>query len=65
MPRDPEGTLHRVTEGTLRVGATTNDPWVSYEGGEPVGIEVELVKQLAWRLHDLVITPVKRLDGLE
>jgi len=46
IPRDPEGTLQRVTGGTLRVGITENDPWVIIEG-EPTGVEVTLVEGFA------------------
>ncbi len=45
-PRDPEGTLERVTGGTLRVGVAAAEPWVVL-GGEPAGIEVELVELFA------------------
>ena len=49
-PRDPEGTLDRVTGGTLRVGVSANDPWVVLGDGEPRGVEVELVERLAAEL---------------
>lgn len=46
IPRDPEGTLDRVTDGTLRVGITESDPWVII-GEEPTGAEVTLVEGFA------------------
>ncbi len=46
IPRDPEGTLDRVTDGTLRVGITEADPWVIIEE-EPTGVEVTLVEGFA------------------
>ncbi len=49
-PADPEGTLDRVRGGTIRVGATEHDPWVTLQAGEPSGIEVELVERLAEEL---------------
>lgn len=49
-PRDPEGTLERVTGGTMRVGVSESDPWVILSGAEPAGIEVELVERLAREL---------------
>ncbi|MBW3588229.1 MAG: transporter substrate-binding domain-containing protein [Actinobacteria bacterium] len=46
IPRDPEGTLERVTGGTLRVGITESDPWVIIKD-EPTGVEVTLVEGFA------------------
>lgn len=45
-PVDPEGTLERVTGGTLRVGVSHNEPWATAED-PPEGIEVELVERFA------------------
>jgi ABC-type amino acid transport substrate-binding protein len=51
IPTDPHGTLSRVSGGELRVGVTERSPWVELpEGGEPQGIEPELVRQFAERL---------------
>lgn len=48
MPADPDGTLERVTGGTLRVGVTANGKWVSLgPGPEPRGIEPSLVRSFA------------------
>ncbi|HEX2050525.1 MAG TPA: transporter substrate-binding domain-containing protein [Actinomycetota bacterium] len=47
LPRDPEGTLERVTDGTIRVGVSASDPWVVLGSGGPGGIEVELVERFA------------------
>ncbi len=45
LPRDPEGTLNRVRGGRVRVGLVEHPPWVvRRSGGEPAGVEVELVK---------------------
>ena len=47
-PADPEGTLDRVSGGTMRVGITENDPWtVLSGGGPPSGAEVSLVGDFA------------------
>jgi polar amino acid transport system substrate-binding protein len=47
-PRDPEGTLDRVRGGTLRVGISPAEPWVTLAENEPpAGVEVELVKEFA------------------
>ncbi|WP_247048387.1 transporter substrate-binding domain-containing protein [Arthrobacter rhizosphaerae] len=51
MPADPEGTLERVTGGTLRVGASDNGDWVSVDPTrEPEGSEAELLREFAGRL---------------
>lgn len=47
VPRDPEGTLERVADGTMRVGVSESPPWVVLEGSEPAGVEVEIVKRFA------------------
>ena len=47
IPRDPEGTLSRVTDGVLRVGLVESHPWAYLDDGEPAGIEVELVEDFA------------------
>jgi polar amino acid transport system substrate-binding protein len=48
IPADPNGTLNRVTGGTLRVGVSPNPPWTEVsQGGEPTGSEVALVKEFA------------------
>jgi polar amino acid transport system substrate-binding protein len=50
LPRDPAGTLARVEASSLRVGLVSNPPWADFSDGEPTGIEVELVNQLASEL---------------
>jgi polar amino acid transport system substrate-binding protein len=48
IPTDPEGTLERVTGGTLRVGVSPNPPWTEVaQDAEPTGTEVGLVKEFA------------------
>jgi polar amino acid transport system substrate-binding protein len=48
-PRDPDGTLNRVSDGgVMRVGVAESDPWVLLEGNEPTGgAEVEIVRRFA------------------
>lgn len=46
-PRDPEGTLDRVSGGVLRVGLVESEPFVTLSGGEPAGVEVELLSGFA------------------
>jgi hypothetical protein len=51
FPADPNGTLERVSGGTLRVGASENDPWVSVpSSGDPEGSEPELIRTFAAKL---------------
>jgi polar amino acid transport system substrate-binding protein len=51
IPTDPDGTLDRVTDGTLRVGVSQSDPWTVTEGtGSPEGTEVDLVEGFAAHL---------------
>ncbi|WP_354501786.1 ABC transporter substrate-binding protein [Mycetocola sp. 2940] len=48
IPADPEGTLDRVSGGTLRVGISPNGDWTDMsDGGEASGIEVTLVEGFA------------------
>ena len=48
-PQDPKHTLEQVVErGELRVGVTSNAPWVTGgPTGEPGGVEADLVRDLA------------------
>jgi polar amino acid transport system substrate-binding protein len=39
-----------VRGGTMRVGVSEHDPWVTLDGPEPGGVEAELVKRFAERL---------------
>jgi polar amino acid transport system substrate-binding protein len=48
MPADPEGTLDRISNGTLRVGISHNPPWTAvHNGQDPAGSEADLVRQFA------------------
>jgi polar amino acid transport system substrate-binding protein len=47
LPRDPEGTLGHVRSGHLRVGLIESPPWVVRTTGEPSGVEVRLLRDLA------------------
>lgn len=48
FPTDPEGTLERVEDGTLRVGVSQNPPWVETpDGQEPQGKEPDLIRNFA------------------
>src|SRR5690625_4807280 len=52
FPADPDGTLDRVSGGTLRVGISHQPPWTDTTGEgfseqDPGGIEVQLVEDYA------------------
>lgn len=48
IPADPEGTLDRISSGTLRVGVSHNPPWTAVQTGqEPAGREADLVREFA------------------
>ena len=47
LPRDPAGTLDKVSGGVLRVGVSENPPWVILSEPEPEGAEVSIVRDLA------------------
>lgn len=59
LPHDAEGTLDRVSGGTLRVGVADNPPWVSLSSGEPTGVEVELVESFA----EAIDADIEWIDG--
>lgn len=50
FPRDADGTLDRVRNGTMRVGVSENLPWVRFAGKEAEGIEPALLRQWAKQL---------------
>jgi polar amino acid transport system substrate-binding protein len=47
IPRDPEGTLARVSGGVMRVGVTEAPPWIELGDASPDGTEVRLVERFA------------------
>lgn len=47
FPTDPEGTLDRVTGGTLRVGVSHSPPATDVGGAEPAGTEADLARDFA------------------
>lgn len=47
IPRDPDGTLDRVTGGQLHAGVTPNGTFVRVDGGEPTGRDVEAIRAFA------------------
>jgi polar amino acid transport system substrate-binding protein len=52
FPQDVGDTLNTVEDGgTLRVGVTEHEPWVSLQTEEPSGVEVGLVREFASRLR--------------
>jgi polar amino acid transport system substrate-binding protein len=61
IPRDPEGTLERVSGGVMRVGITEAPPWVQLDDASPDGIEVRLVERFAEEID----AEVEWLEGSE
>jgi polar amino acid transport system substrate-binding protein len=61
IPRDPEGTLERVIGSAMRVGITESEPWIVLDGGEPSGVEVDLVQGFASELD----TEIEWVNGSE
>ena len=55
VPRDPEGTLDRARGGEMRVGVASSDPWTAWSGGEPSGVEVELVEDFAAEIDSEIV----------
>ena len=51
FPRDAGDTLNNVRGGTLHVGITEHEPWVSMTGSEPTGVEVGLIREFAAQLR--------------
>lgn len=52
VPQDPDGTLERVRDGTLRVGITHHEPWVVLgDPDDPQGVEPELIRRFAATLN--------------
>ncbi|HEY9357095.1 MAG TPA: transporter substrate-binding domain-containing protein [Arthrobacter sp.] len=49
-PADPTGTLERVADGTLRVGASENGDWVQVAGEDVQGTDADLVRDFAARI---------------
>ena len=48
IPHDPDGTLERVSEGTMRVGVAHAVPWtIVNDEDAPAGIEPALVERFA------------------
>ena len=51
VPRDPEGTLARVSGGVIRAGYTVAPPWASGAPDSPSGVEIDIVEALADELN--------------
>jgi polar amino acid transport system substrate-binding protein len=47
LPRDPKETLRTVQNRPMRVGLVEHSPWVERTSGEPLGVEVDLVREFA------------------
>lgn len=47
IPTDPEGTLHTVTDGELRVGVSADEGLADVPAGMPTGPLIDLVDEFA------------------
>ena len=48
LPKDQNGALDRIrSSGEIRVGLSQEEPFVKLSGGEPSGVEVEIIKRFA------------------
>ena len=56
LPRDADGALDKIRDGTLRVGIAENPPWVVVSGPAVSGIEPLITADLARRLNARVKT---------
>jgi polar amino acid transport system substrate-binding protein len=63
LPRDADGSLEKIRNGTLRVGLAQSPPWVVVNGNEVTGIEPLLVADLARQLNSK-IKPVYGSESL-
>jgi ABC-type amino acid transport substrate-binding protein len=68
IPRDSDGALKRIQNGTLRVGVADDPPWVVVQDTSVSGIEPTLVTELARQLNARVETvhgsETRLLEGL-
>jgi ABC-type amino acid transport substrate-binding protein len=68
LPRDADGALDRIQNGTMRVGIAENPPWVIVADTVVSGIESTLVQDLAKQLNARVQTvhgsETRLLEGL-
>jgi ABC-type amino acid transport substrate-binding protein len=57
LPRDPEGTSERIlATHVIRAGAAENPPWVvTRGGGEPRGVEPDMIRGFAKQLGAKVV----------
>jgi polar amino acid transport system substrate-binding protein len=54
LPRDTEHTLAHIENGSMRVGVSSNPPWVAASGDSITGYEGTMVSDLARQLHSRV-----------
>jgi len=68
IPRDSDGALDRIRNGTLRLGVAENPPWVVARDSAISGIEATLVGELAAQMNAKVETvhgsETRLLEGL-
>jgi len=64
IPRDPEGTLDRVSGDTLHVGVTPNSTFTQVDGGAVSGSEVDLVEDFAETIDAEIVWQVGSEEAL-
>jgi polar amino acid transport system substrate-binding protein len=70
VPRDPNGTLHRVRGGTMRVGVVEHRPWTTVTPrGAAAGLEgalaAELARELGAKIEWVRATEPELFEALE
>lgn len=64
IPRDPEGTLDRVSGDTLHVGVSPNSTFAQVDGGAVTGSEVDLVEDFAETIDAEIVWQVGSEEAL-
>ena len=54
LPHDAEDSLSHIKNGSMRVGVSTNPPWVATAGDTISGYEGTIVGELAHQLHSRI-----------
>lgn len=64
LPIDPDGTLDRITDGELRVGATASGDLVTIDGDEVDGTLAELIEAFAAERDATVVWTIDSEEDL-
>jgi polar amino acid transport system substrate-binding protein len=58
IPRDADDSLSRIQNGSMRVGVSSNPPWVAVSGDTIAGYEGTMLAELARQLQSRIETRV-------